>query len=83
MTPAQRAEKLDRGRAFSSSWPIVRRIQKHLDRLGHNGTTRADRLVLWRLLSDAALDAWEKEVSELDSLNSLKADPSMALEIVE
>lgn len=80
MTPAQRAAKVeaeDRGRAFSEAWPAVKRIRKHLDRLGHPRTSRVDRLALWRLVSDAALTAWEQEVQQLDSLNFAVADPSI------
>lgn len=84
MTVAQRAakvEKLARTRAFTSSWPVVRRIQKHLERLGHNETRRTDRLMLWRLISDAALSAWEREVQELDSLSSIQSDPALEVPI--
>lgn len=86
MTPAQRAARIeaqDRGKVFTEAWPAVRRVQKHLALLGIPSTSRIERLRLWRLVSDAALQAWEIEVQQLDSLNSLKADPALEAHVVE
>lgn len=80
MTPAQRAarrEQKERGEAFSKAWPAVRRVQWYLKALGNPGTSRSDRLMYWRHVSDAALTAWEQEVQQLDSLNFAVADPSI------
>jgi hypothetical protein len=80
MTPAQRAARVEaegRGRVFSEAWPAVRRVQKHLLQLGNPRTSRTDRLALWRLISDAALTAWEQEVQQLDSLNFAVCDPNI------
>lgn len=85
MTRAERAaqiEALDRGAAFTASWPVVRRLQWRLKQLANPATSRLDRLMVWKAISDAALCAWEKEVNDLDSLNSLKADPNLGVEIV-
>lgn len=80
MTEKQRAAKLelqDRGAAFTASWPVVRRIQSRLKLLATPSTSRVDRLMAWKAISDAALCAWEKEVNELDSLNVPMADPQL------
>lgn len=85
MTPAERAalqDQRDRGAAFSESWPVVRRIQWRLKQLANPATSRLDRLMIWKSISDAALCAWEKEVNDLDSLNSLKADPVLEVPVV-
>lgn len=84
VTRAERAahiEAQDRGAAFTAAWPVVRRLQWRLKQLANPSTSRLDRLMVWRSISDAALCAWEKEVTELDSLNTLKADPATEVEI--
>lgn len=58
------------------------RIRWHLQRLEKPRASKEERLIRWRLVIRAAQDAYEKEVQTLEALNSLKADPSMEVEIV-
>lgn len=53
------------------------RIRFFVNKLADPRTKRSVRLECWRLISSAALDAHEREVQEVDSLNSLKADPAL------
>lgn len=59
------------------------RIRWHLNRLEKRGVTSNERLMRWRLIVRAGQEEYDRELDQLDSLNSIKADPSMALEIVE
>lgn len=84
MTPKQRAQRVEmayRDKLYWSEKPAVERIEAHLVRLMRCSTSRTDRMLLWRLIIDAALAAHEQEVAELDALCSLKADPSLEIPI--
>lgn len=67
----------DRAKAYWSARPAVERVQKHLERLNLPTTSRSERLVLWRLISSAALDAHGVELAQLESLKVPVADPSI------
>lgn len=84
MTPKQRQQRVEmayRDKLYWSEKPAVERINAHLVRLMRCSTSRTDRMMLWRLIVDAALAAHEQEVQQLNDLNSLKADPATEVEI--
>ena len=85
VTPRQQAAKADmayRDKMYWSEKPALERINAHLVRLMRCSTSRTDRMILWRLIIDAALAAHEQEVQELDSLNFVQADPHTEVPVV-
>lgn len=85
MSPKQRQQRVEmayRDKLYWSEKPAVERIEAHLVRLMRCSTSRTDRMLLWRLIIDAALAAHEREVGELDSLNFVQADPQTEVPVV-
>lgn len=58
------------------------RIRYHLKTLTTRGLPANDRLSLWRSIIRLAQDEYDRELSELESLNSVKADPALEVPIV-
>lgn len=57
-------------------------IRYHLKVLQDGTTYVPGRLILWRLIIRTAQDEYDRELQELDSLNSVKADPALEVPIV-
>jgi hypothetical protein len=59
----------------------VRRIRWRLVRMATGKCSKNERLVHWRTIARLALDEYERELSQLESLNSVKADPALEVPI--
>lgn len=60
----------------------IRRIQWRLTEMRTGRATIEDRLVHWRTISRICADEYDRELQQLDSLNSIKSDPSCEVPIV-
>lgn len=58
------------------------RIDGHLAKLRQPTTKRGFRLMHLRLIIRLAQDEYDRELHELESLNSVQADPALHTEIV-
>lgn len=57
-------------------------VARAQDQIQKPGTSASERLIRLRSIISAAQDAYEKELEQLDSLNSVKADPATEVPIV-
>lgn len=70
-------ERTERARWFHLDKPPVERVRQHLERLSRPSTPVSDRIVLWRLIQGAALEAHDQEVRKMDELKAVFADPEL------
>lgn len=67
---------------IAATCEVSGRIRSHLKAVERLDVGRSGRLVLWRLVIRVAQDEYDRELQELESLNSLKADPATEVPVV-